>query len=67
MAGKKKGVEVTRDDLLLFPLEVRDNLLCLQAEKKGRYYQDNFTDLATFLRLSQYFASLPALPADKKP
>ena len=34
-------MEVTRDDLLLLPLEVRDNLLRLQAEKMGRYYQDN--------------------------
>lgn len=41
LAKEKKTIELTRDDLLLLSLEVRDNLLRLQAEKMRSYYQNN--------------------------
>jgi hypothetical protein len=41
LAKEKKSIELSRDDLLLLPLEVRDSLLRLQAEKMQKYYRDN--------------------------
>ncbi len=41
LAKENKSIELSRDDLLLLPLEVRDSLLRLQAEKMHKYYQNN--------------------------
>ncbi|KAF1082866.1 MAG: hypothetical protein GQF41_0633 [Candidatus Rifleibacterium amylolyticum] len=41
LAKENKTIELSRDDLLLLPLEVRDSLLRLQAEKMQKYYRNN--------------------------
>ncbi len=41
LAKENKSIELSRDDLLLLPLEVRDSLLRLQAEKMKKYYRNN--------------------------
>jgi hypothetical protein len=41
LAKENKTIELSRNDLLLLPLEVRDSLLRLQAEKVQKYYRNN--------------------------
>jgi hypothetical protein len=41
LAKENKSIELSRDDLLLLPHEVRDSLLRLQAEKIQKFYRNN--------------------------
>lgn len=41
LAKEKNYIEVSRDDLLLLPFEVRESLLKLQAEKVKQFYVNN--------------------------
>ena len=41
LAKENKSIELSRDDLLLLPHEVRDSLLRLQAEKMQKFYRNN--------------------------
>jgi hypothetical protein len=41
LAKEKKNIEISRDDLLMLPLEVRESLLKLQAEKLRQFYVNN--------------------------
>jgi len=41
LAKENKNIELSRDDLLMLPLEVRDSLLRLQAEKMQKYYRND--------------------------